>query len=112
VFAVIAPAIVIERAGFGGMSRSRALTKEYRWPIVGALILALICAILINIVAVFIVGVIAAAGSIGMIIGVLLFTAISTIGAGFLSIIVALIYARLREIKEGVSVDQIASVFD
>jgi uncharacterized membrane protein len=112
VFAVIAPVIVIERAGFGGMSRSRALTKEYRWPIVGALILALICAILINVVAMFIVGLIAVTGSIGMLIGVLLFAAISTVGAGFLSIIVALIYARLREIKEGVSVDQIASVFD
>ncbi|MEO9528350.1 hypothetical protein [Roseibium sp.] len=112
VFSVIAPAIVIERAGFGGMSRSRALTKEYRWPILGALILALICAMLINIVAMFIVGLIAIIGTAGMVIAVLLFAAISTIGVGFLSIIVALIYARLREIKEGVSVDQIASVFD
>ncbi|TYC70094.1 hypothetical protein FMN63_09310 [Stappia sp. BW2] len=112
VFAVMAPAVVIERAGFGGLSRSKYLTKEYRWPIAGALVLAIICASILNLVALFVVGLIAAAGSIGMVIGVVLFAAISTVGAGFLSILVALIYARLREIKEGVSVDQIAAVFD
>ncbi|WP_428648945.1 hypothetical protein [Roseibium sp.] len=112
VFAVIAPAIVIERAGFGAMGRSAALTKEYRWPIVGALILAIILAMIINVIALFIVGLIATVGTVGMIIAVLLFAAISTLGAGYISILVALIYARLREIKEGVSVDQIAAVFD
>eukprot|EP00903_Cladosiphon_okamuranus_P022917 g21109.t1 len=108
----MAPAGVIERAGFGGLGRSKYLTKEYRWPILGALVLAIICATIINIVALFVVGLVASAGSIGMVIGIVLFAAISTVGAGFLSILVALIYARLREIKEGVSVDQIASVFD
>ncbi len=112
VFAVMAPAVVIERAGFGGLGRSKYLTKEYRWPILGALVLAIICATIINIVALFVVGLVASAGSIGMVIGIILFAAISTVGAGFLSILVALIYSRLREIKEGVSVDQIASVFD
>jgi len=112
VFSVIAPAIVIERAGFGALGRSASLTKEYRWPIVGALILALILAMIINVVALFVVGLIATSGSIGLVIGVILFAAISTLGAGYVSILVALIYARLREIKEGVSVDQIAAVFD
>lgn len=112
VFSVMAPAIVIERAGFGGLGRSRSLTKEYRWPILGALLLALVCFIIINLAALFLVTIVAAAGSVGMLVAVLLFTAMSTVGAGFLSILVALIYARLREIKEGISVDQIASVFD
>ena len=43
VFSLVAPAVVIEGAGFGGLGRSAALTKEYRWPIVGALILLGIC---------------------------------------------------------------------
>ena len=49
VFSVLAPAIVIERVGFGGLSRSAALTKEFRWPIVGAMLLMIACAIVINI---------------------------------------------------------------
>jgi len=112
VFSVLAPVIVIERAGFGGMGRSASLTKEYRWPIVGALILAFILVMILQVVAMFVVGMIAMAGTVGMIISVILLVAISTLGAGYLSILVSLIYARLREIKEGVSVDQIASVFD
>ncbi|WP_422041355.1 hypothetical protein [Roseibium sp.] len=112
VFAVIAPVIVIERAGFGAMGRSRFLTKEYRWPIVGALILGIILSVIISFLAVFVVGLIASIGSIGLIIGVVLFAGMSTLGAGYISILIALIYARLREIKEGVNVDQIASVFD
>jgi hypothetical protein len=110
VFSVMAPAIVIDRAGFGGLGRSASLTKGYRWPIVGALILGLICAIIINLVAGFVIGLIVAIG--GNILGLILFAALGAIGAGLLSILAALIYARLREIKEGVSIDQIASVFD
>lgn len=112
VFAVIAPAIVIERVGFGAMGRSRFLTKEYRWPIVGALILAVILSGIISFIAFFIVGIIASLGSVGLIAGVILFAGLSTLGAGYMSILLALIYARLREIKEGVNVDQIATIFD
>lgn len=112
VFSVLAPAIVIERVGFGGMGRSARLTKEYRWPIVGAIILAFLIVMILQIIAMFAVGLIALAGTVGMIFAVLLMVVISTLGAGFLSILVSLLYARLREIKEGVSVDQIASVFD
>lgn len=112
VFAVIAPAIVIERVGFGAMGRSRFLTKEYRWPIVGALILAVILSVIISFIAFFIVGIIASLGSVGLIVGVILFAGLSTLGAGYMSILLALIYARLREIKEGVNVDQIATIFD
>lgn len=113
VFSVIAPAIVIERAGFGGMGRSASLTKEYRWPIVGAMILAFLLVMILQFVAMFVVGLVAAfGGTVGMIFSVILLVTISTLGAGYLSILVSLLYARLREIKEGVSVDQIASVFD
>ena len=51
--------------------------------------------------------------SIGVLaVSILLYAAFTAVGTGLLSILTALIYARLREIKEGVSVDQIAEVFD
>ncbi|PVB61228.1 hypothetical protein [Labrenzia sp. 011] len=110
VFSVMVPAVVIERVGFGGLGRSARLTKQYRWPIIGALLLALILIIVINLVVGLVIGIVAAIG--GTIIAVILYSALSTIGVGYISILIALIYARLREIKEGISVDQIASVFD
>lgn len=110
-FSVLAPAIVIEKAGFGGLGRSAALTKEYRWPIVGLIVLFLLILIGINMV----IGVASALVSMlfgNLVLDLILEALVSTFGAGLFSILIALIYARLREIKEGVSVDQIASVFD
>ncbi|KZM51311.1 hypothetical protein [Labrenzia sp. OB1] len=110
VFSVMVPAIVIERVGFGGLGRSARLTKQYRWPIAGALVLGLILIVVINFVVGLVIGLVAYIG--GTILATILFSALSAIGVGYISILVALIYARLREIKEGISVDQIASVFD
>ena len=115
VFYVIIPAIVIERAGFGAMVRSAALTKEYRWPIVGLLMVVVIITLVIGLVSAFIQGAAdfalpsstAAAFGIGVV-----SMLISGLSYGYGGIAIALVYARLREIKEGVDVDQIAAVFD
>ncbi|WP_170560511.1 hypothetical protein [Ruegeria atlantica] len=109
VFSVVAPAVVIEGAGFGGLGRSAALTKGYRWPIFGALLLIGICAGIVNFLAGIGAGLLAGVGSWAMMVG---FSVIAALSAGLTGISIALIYARLREIKEGVTVDQIASVFD
>ncbi len=110
VFSVMAPAVVIERVGFGGLGRSARLTKEYRWPIIGAFLVLIICIIIINLVTGFVIGLIQAVG--GIAVSLVLYALLSAIGSGLGSILIALIYARLREIKEGISVDQIAAVFD
>ena len=110
VFFVIAPAIVIERVGFRGLARSAALTKHYRWPIVGLFILTLVFVLSLGFAMVFLTKLIVASGGIAL--GFVLSAVLSSIGAGLASLLVVLTYARLREIKEGVSVDQIASVFD
>jgi len=115
VFSMMPAAVVIEKVGFGGLGRSAALTKEYRWPILGATFLILIINVLIGLVTGFIVGLVLVALGDGMatiVVAVLLFSVISSIGTGLGSIAVALIYARLREIKEGTSVRDIAAVFD
>lgn len=124
VFVVTAPAIVIERVGLRGLKRSAELTKEYRWPIVGTLALAAICFGLINTViggvaTLFFVALVSTTqdgaylGALtGSILPLLLYSTVFTIGTGLVCIVIALIYARLREIKEGISVDQIAAVFE
>lgn len=115
VFYVFVPAAVIERTGFGSLGRSAGLTKEYRWPIVG---LFLVMAIIIMVISfaltalstgIIIGGEPSMATFIGL--GVVL-SAFSGLAYGLSGIATALTYARLREVKEGVAVDQIASVFD
>lgn len=115
VYSVMPAAVAIEKVGFSGLGRSAALTKGYRWPIVGAAILIWIVTFVVTFGAMFLVGLLIAGtggGGTGITIGVLAFAVISSIAAGFGSISVALIYARLREIKEGTSVRDIAAVFD
>ncbi|EEA93456.1 hypothetical protein [Pseudovibrio sp. JE062] len=109
VFSMIAPAVVIERVGFGGLGRSINLTKNYRWPILGVVILIGIIVAIFNFIAGF-----AASLTIGsgQIMAALAYLIPSALGAGLSGVSIALTYARLREIKEGVSVDQIALVFD
>lgn len=112
---VTVPAIVIDRAGFGGLGRSASLTKGYRWPIVGTLLLIIICTMLLSFAAAFVAGIILAmtGGSLfsaGL--SLLTFSAINGAVYGLTGISIALIYARLREIKEGIGVDQLASVFE
>lgn len=110
VYIVTVPAIVIESNGFGGMGRSMRLTKGYRWPIIGLLVVLGIAMIVISFVVNFVVGLIVSA--VGGVALSILFTALgSAITFAISCIAVALIYARLREIKEGVSVDSLADVF-
>ncbi len=111
VFSVFVPAIVIEGAGFKALGRSRSLTKEYRWPIIGLLfVIGLIMIVLMAGVGILV------ALPIGFIAGntiasLILQALASGVSYGLAAIPVALIYARLREIKDGVSVDSMADVF-
>ncbi|KMW60110.1 hypothetical protein AIOL_000262 [Candidatus Rhodobacter oscarellae] len=109
-FSVLAPAVVIERVGLRGLHRSHALTKGYLWPIVGTLILVGVVVNIVDNAAVFLADM--AHDAQGTAAGVLVYCAVSAISYGLGGILAALIYARLREIKEGVSIDEIAAVFD
>lgn len=109
-FSVLAPSVIIERVGFRGLGRSAALTRDYRWPIIGTLFLVGMCTLGLYIAAGFVIGLISLV--LPPLAGSLLFAALSTAGTGILSIAVSLIYARLREIKEGIGLDEIAAVFD
>lgn len=112
VFYVTAPVAVIERGGFGSMGRSAELTKEYRWPIVGLFLIVSILALVIQAVGGFVVTAAAGPSTAMVLVGGLLLSLSIAFGYAIGGIATALIYARLREIKEGIDVDQIASVFD
>jgi len=115
VYSVMPAAVAIERSGFSGLGRSARLTKGYRWPIIGATLLIGIMNAVVSAIAMFIVSLFAGGlGTSVAAIAVMTVTlaALSGVGYGLSAISTALIYARLREIKEGVSVRDIAAVFD
>ncbi|MEL6204000.1 MAG: hypothetical protein AAFR47_01635 [Pseudomonadota bacterium] len=118
-FSVVIPAIVIERAGYSALGRSAQLTKGYRWSIVGVyavmfLIVIVVSLILGAVIAGLAALLLAGGGTVGFGSG-LTFLAInavtSALSYGFTAIMSAIIYARLRELKEGVSVASLVDVF-
>ena len=100
-------ACVVERTGpWASLRRSKDLTKGHRWKIfgLGALIL------LLSFVNPVLQGPLKAAGGDTV---ALIFTLIGTsLGSVFSSIVVAVTYYDLRAAKEGLDIEQIASVFD
>lgn len=117
-FSLMVPAILIEGAGFGALGRSWGLTKNYRWPSIGGWIVFGLIILVLMTVATMVVGFgnIVAIGE-GTDVGSLMFTytlvssVSAAIGYGLASVFGALLYARLREIKEGLSFDNLSDVF-
>ena len=125
VLSVVVPAIVVDQAGFGAFGRSARLTKEYRWPIVGLLIVTFLIFIGIGLVlggilaAILGLGGLAALGTPGAVAlspGVIVFqiatAAVNAISYSFLAVAVAVLFARLKEIKEGLGFEDLSNVFD
>jgi hypothetical protein len=112
VFSVFVPAIVLEGAGFGALGRSAELTKGYRWPIVGLGIVLFAVIIVVSVFLGIVLGLPLAlfapsAGQDPSFVFTLLTLIVnalgSAVGNGFGALIVTLLYARLREIKEDVT---------
>jgi hypothetical protein len=109
-YSVLVPAIVVDGAGWGGMGRAQDLTKGYRWPIVGCGLLFFLLIVVLSIVlsALMWVGI-----TIGGLVGYTLTNAVaSTITTGLAGVFTALLFARLKEIKEGVGMEDVAKVFE
>jgi hypothetical protein len=105
---VSTPACVVERTGpWTSMKRSAALTKGHRWKVFGLLLLLILVSL---IVAGLLQLVLMQVGStILVLLGTLLWGALWT---AFYSIAVVTTYHDLRVAKEGIDIEQIASVFD
>ena len=98
-------AVVFENAGWSGLARASELTEGYRWPLVGALLAMSVVVVAISLlIAVLTVG--------GGLLAVLVNAVISGVYYALISVFTALVYARLREIKEGLSISQIAALID
>jgi uncharacterized membrane protein len=100
-------ACVVERTGaWASMRRSRELTKGHRWKVFGIVLLLILLSLLNPLLQLVLT---AAGGETLATIGTAIWTAI---GASFSSVIIAVTYYELRAAKEGIDIEQIASVFD
>jgi hypothetical protein len=107
-FSIVAPAIVVEKLGVGdGMRRSRELTKGRRWSVFGVLILSALCLGALNYLISHIIG-----PMLGAAVNGLLSLVVTVMIQGFQAVLVAVVYYQLRVEKEGISIDDIARVFD
>lgn len=87
------------------MSRSRALTKGSRWALFGLFLILMIIALVIqsmSAVVIYLFHGIAAA---------VLAALVQTIVSMVISVATAVSYVELRQVKEGVSVDELAEIF-
>lgn len=107
---ICAPAVLLEQAGLHGLGRSFELTREYRWPVAGTLVLTCLLILVFYLIVGALIVVFTMATN--ALFGALLFGLLSTAGTNILVIAVTLIYTRLREIKEGIGLDQVAEVFE
>lgn len=115
VLSLVMPCVVIEGAGFNAMKRSSALTQGFRWPIFGVLLLMWVFSLLIGmvgaVVAAFVVSYVGYS-TVGILGALIAFSVAFALAIGVTAIAIALVYARMREIKEGVGLDDLASVFE
>lgn len=108
---VIIPAVVIDGAGFEALGRSARLTKEYRWPLVGMIVLFFLIMIGISILSAALQTGFAFLGTPGLILSAITGIVIGSFFYALGGSLAALAYARLREIKEGIGVETLAEVF-
>jgi hypothetical protein len=119
-WSVTAPIVVVERDGpTKSMGRSAELTEGHRWAIFGLVILYVVLLYVSQLLIATIFGSIGiATGSplLGLDAGSLVFMGASATSAALLTLIstvgAAALYFELRRVKEGVSVEQLAAVFD
>jgi hypothetical protein len=112
VWSVAIPAAVVERPGvFGAFSRSWRLTKGYRWPVLGILLILMAILIGFQLMIGILIGVaVIATDSLYLVIAINY--VVWAVSGTLMSVAIAVTYHDLRVAKEGVSTAQLAAVFD
>jgi hypothetical protein len=108
VFSVAVPSAAVEESGFGALGRSAALTKGYRWPIVGlGIVFALIVlgiGVLVGLLVISPLSLLfAGGGGPGLVGGTVLAVVTAVVGAAYAglgAIPAPVLYMRLLELKE------------
>jgi len=121
-FSVVTPAILAENIGFGALSRSRILTKGYRGSIIGVMVLLFAMLLILLLLAAAVIGVFGAGGNFGVPLilqattGSLTFQVINLlVGSVLIAYFAAVnvsIFERLRSIKNGIGLVEVANVFE
>ena len=109
---VIVPVFIVEGTGFGSLGRSARLTDGYRWPLAGLAALFVLTFILVFAVMIGSQFVFSTLGDVGLILSGAATAVISAIIYCLGSSMAALAYLRLRELKEGAGISEIAEVFE
>jgi hypothetical protein len=107
---VAVPAAVVEERGVtASLSRSQELTSGRRWRVFGVYLLTLLILIVGGLVFEGVTAVVTSLNSLTSIVGTWIFSALVQ---AFNACLIATLYYYLRREKEGVEIDQIATVFD
>jgi len=105
--AVVVPACVVERLGpIESMSRSADLTTGHRWPILGV---AFAWGVIVIVVTIAIAAAMQGTSSLATQILTWIWQVLS---GSFTAVYSAILYHDLRAVREGIGIDEIASVFD
>lgn len=107
-WSLILPAILVESLGFAALDRSAELTRGYRWPVLGTLFVLAACSLGMSTALGYLAG---AASSFVPNTALVLKALTPLASAGVLFVGTALLYLRLREIKEGTGTESVAQVF-
>jgi len=117
-FAVLPMAVLADDAGFSGLRRASQLTEGYRWPILGAMLIMLLLTTAITL-AVFLAPVLVMDGTVETAPGdpdfaiLMLSQSLATAAQyALIAVFIAQLYLRLREIKDGSAVGDVAAIFE
>lgn len=109
-WSVVVQACVIEELGVAdSLRRSAELTRGYRLQILGLMMLIGVCAIGLSYLTTFILGAVMIGSPV---VGSLLLSLVTVPVVAFKCVMTALIYADLRAVKEGATIDSLVSIFD
>ena len=114
-FWVTVPSVVVESIGpIAGLKRSAALTKGYRWHILGIIliwgVLSQVLGVLFNVVMQLVLTSVSV--EIAIPLGIILFGLFEAVLFGLAASLAAVGYHDLRITKEGLGTEQLAQVFD
>lgn len=111
-WSVSTPAMVAEKLGvFASLGRSKQLTKGARWSIFGLLLVALVLLVVPAMLVPLFGGAMPVSPFMALTPGLVVATLLSAAATMVYSALVAAIYVELRTIREGTTVDELASIF-
>lgn len=107
IYAVAVPAAVAESLGVrASLNRSDALTKGYRWPVFGALLVTMVLQVGLETL-------VELALDLGApLVWSAVYWLMSGVTTAFYAVLATVMYHELRRVKEGAAIDEIAAVFD